>query len=298
MRAIAQLANATQARTFSDYLLTQKILNEVEEDSGSWIVWVLDEEQITEAQTRLQKFLAQPGAPEFQAAGAQAAQIRADEAKAHAKFVRRQRAAQQAFARVGGAGLGYLTGALIAVCVLVAILSRLGADGDWVRRLVLADPLRADGTFLPEVRAGELWRLVTPVFLHFGLLHLLFNMMWLFQLGNMIEARRGPAMLGTLVLVTGTLPMLAQYLVSGPGFVGGMSGVIYGLAGYAWILGRNDPASGIGLNPQAWLILLIWLGLCFTGMLGRVANTAHVVGLLIGLGWGWLSIWLAGQRRR
>lgn len=297
MRAIAQLANATQARTFSDYLLAQKIPNEVEEDSGSWIVWVLDEEQITEAQTRLQKFLAQPGAPEFQAAGAQAAQIRADEAKAHAKFIRRQRAAQQLLAKSGEHSLGFLTCGLIAVCVLVALLSQMGAEIQIVRKLVMADPLRADGTFLPDVRAGELWRLVTPIFLHFGLLHLLFNMMWLFQLGNMIEARRGPAMLGALVLVTGTLPMMAQYLVSGPGFVGGMSGVIYGLAGYAWIVGRKDPASGIGLNQQSWLILLIWLVLCFTGMLGRIANTAHVAGLLIGLGWGWLSGWRQGRRR-
>ena len=72
----------------------------------------------------------------------------------------------------------------------------------------------------------------------------------------------------------------------GPGLRGGMSGVIYGPAGYVWMRGRNDPASGVGLDPQSWTIMLIWLVLCLAGFMGRIANTAHVAGLLIGLIWG------------
>jgi len=185
---------------------------------------------------------------------------------------------------------------LIALCVVVAILSQLGDDPEFVRKLVLADPARADGTFLPEVRAGEYWRLITPIFIHFGPMHLLFNMMWLFQLGCMIEARRGVTTLAALVIVTGTLPMVAQYLISGPGFVGGMSGVVYGLAGFAWLRGRKDPASGVGLSPQNWIMMMIWLVLCFTGWLGPIANTAHLAGLIIGLVWGWVSGNHARQR--
>ena len=99
--------------------------------------------------------------------------------------------------------------------------------------------------------------------------------------------------------VTGAVPMLAQYgmnLLTGPGYVGGMSGVVYGLAGFAWMRGRNDPASGVGLERQSWTIMLIWLVLCMTGFLGRIANTAHVVGLIIGVIWGWVSAYHARRR--
>src|SRR3954467_13379821 len=44
---------------------------------------------------------------------------------------------------------------------------------------------------LQSVRSGEVWRLVTPMLLHFGPLHLLGNMMWIYYLGTAIEVRRG-----------------------------------------------------------------------------------------------------------
>lgn len=296
MRAIGQLASEVQAHTFGDHLVAHKIRNEIEADGGLWIVWINDEEQVADAKARLERFLANPEAPEFQSARAQAAKIKAAEAEELAQYRQRLRNRRNVFPKFGGYGVGVLTYGLIALCVVVAILSKLGYDPEFVRKLVLADFERADGTFLPEVRAGEYWRLLTPIFIHFGPLHLVFNMMWLFQLGCMIEARRGVSTLAALVIVTGTLPMLAQYLVSGPGFVGGMSGVVYGLAGFVWLRGRKDPASGVGLDPQSWIIMMIWLVLCLTGAMGRIANTAHLAGLLIGLLWGWVSAYFARCR--
>lgn len=298
MRAIGQISNAAQARVFGDHLVANKIRNEVEEDGGAWIVWIKDEEQVAEAKARLERFLANPAAPEFQATQTQAARVKAAEAEDLANYRRRVRNRRSVFPKFGGYGIGVLTYGLIALCVVVALLSKLGYDTEFVRKLVLADPARADGTFLPEVRSGEYWRLLTPIFIHFGPMHLLFNMMWLFQLGCMIEARRGVGTLAALVIVTGALPMIAQYqvnLILGTGLVGGMSGVVYGLAGFVWMRGKHDPASGVGMDRTSWIIMLIWLVICFSGAMGRIANTAHLAGLLIGVIWGRVSAYYARQ---
>ena len=84
--------------------------------------------------------------------------------------------------------------------------------------------------------------------------------------------------------------------MSGPGYVGGMSGVVYGLAGYVWLRGKYDRASGLYLDAQSVQWLLIWLVVCYTGLLGRVANTAHLTGLIIGVVWGRVSAYFAVRR--
>jgi len=299
MRAIGQFSSAAQAQTFGDHLVAHKIRNEIEAEGTAWIIWIKDEEQVTDAKARLERFLANPEATEFQSARSEAARVKAAEAADLADYRQRVRNRRSVFPKFGGYGVGVLTYGLIVLCVMVAVFSELGNNHEWVRKLVLADPERADGTFLPEVRAGEYWRLLSPIFLHFGPMHLIFNLMWLYQLGCMIEARRGVGTLAALVIVTGTLPMIAQYLVNsitGPGYVGGMSGVIYGLAGFVWMRGKHDPASGVGMDRTSWIIMLIWLVICFGGGMGRIANTAHLAGLIIGVVWGRVSAYYARRR--
>jgi GlpG protein len=138
------------------------------------------------------------------------------------------------------------------------------------------------------VRQGEIWRLVTPIFLHFNVLHLLFNMMMLREFGSFIERRFGSAQLGLLVLGTAVLSNLGQMLWEGPNF-GGMSGVDYGLLGFLWIRGKYDPRAGFELNPGSVKMMLIWLVLCYTGLMGSIANMAHTVGLLTGMAWGYYT---------
>ena len=64
---------------------------------------------------------------------------------------------------------------------------------------------------------------------------------------------------------------------------GGMSGVLYGLFGYLWMKSRYQPALGLSLNPRIVVLLIAWLFLCMTGVMGSVANTAHLAGLLVGV---------------
>jgi GlpG protein len=149
------------------------------------------------------------------------------------------------------------------------------------------------GKPLVAIRRGQVWRLVTPIFLHFGILHLVFNMFWLRDLGGMIELRRGTWRLALIVLAAAVIPNLAQYFWAGP-FFGGMSGVVYALFGYVWIKGRYEPHLGLGVSQETAFIMLAWLVLCMTGWVGDIANAAHVAGLVVGVVIAYLPI---GVRR-
>lgn len=296
MRQIGNLPDEKLARLFGDHLIANRIRNEIEEEGGVWAIWIKHEDHVEEAKARLERFRANPTATEFRAARSEAAETRAAEERDLANYQRRIRTRRSLFPNFGGYGVGPLTFGLILLCVAFAVYSKLGYDSDVVRRFVLADPENANGTFLPEVRAGQYWRLVSPAFIHFGPLHLVFNLMWLYQLGCMIEARRGTLTLAMLVVVTATGPFIAQYLWTGPAFVGGMSGVVYGLAGYVWMRGKYDPSSGVYLDRTSIQWLLIWLVVCFTGAVGRVANVAHLAGLILGVIWGRVAAFLASGK--
>jgi membrane associated rhomboid family serine protease len=183
----------------------------------------------------------------------------------------------------------FLTLALIAGCVVVAVRSSLGADETVLKALLFADP---GHTPLQEIAAGEVWRLVTPIFLHFGPLHLLFNMMWVWALGRQIEGRNGRWFLAGFVALVGVASNIAQYLVTGPAF-GGMSGVVYGLLAYVWMRNRIDPNAGYQLHHDDVVLCTGWYLLCWTGVLGPIANWAHTAGLIGGLACGYGQAQLA-----
>jgi len=66
-------------------------------------------------------------------------------------------------------------------------------------------------------------------------------------------------------------------------YFGGMSGVNYGLFGFLWMKGKFDRSQNWQLPPQTVQLMLMWMVLCYTGLLGPVANYAHTAGLLIGM---------------
>ena len=133
-----------------------------------------------------------------------------------------------------------------------------------------------------------MWRLITPILLHFGLMHILFNMYMLYILGGLLEGRLGLSYMLAFLIITAIFSNLGQYIISGPHF-GGMSGVNYGLFGYLWIRGKNDHGFGIQLDQSTITVLMVWFVLCFTGLLGPIANAAHTLGLMTGAAWGWLA---------
>lgn len=151
---------------------------------------------------------------------------------------------------------------------------------------------------LPEVRRGEVWRLFASIFLHYGILHIVFNLMWLRDLGGFIQHRFGAGYLAVLVLLTAIVSNYAQLLWSGPGG-GGLSGVNYGLFGYLWMRGKFDRTGFWRLNPQIVQMMMIWLVVCYTGALGPIANAAHTAGLVFGMASGFIvAKWNTWKRGR
>jgi GlpG protein len=147
---------------------------------------------------------------------------------------------------------------------------------------------------LPEIRAGQFWRLFTPIFLHFGILHLIFNVIWLRDLGGFIQHRFGAPYLLVFVLTVAAVSNLVQLAWTGPQF-GGLSGVNYGLLGFLWMRGRFDRGGVWQLNPQIVQWMIAWFVLCF--FMPGVANGAHAAGLLFGMITGFATAKIANARR-
>jgi GlpG protein len=62
-----------------------------------------------------------------------------------------------------------------------------------------------------------------------------------------------------------------------------MSGVVYALFGYVWMKSDYDPASDMRLPSKTIFYMVLWLVFCMSGVLGNIANAAHVVGLFAGM---------------
>ena len=142
--------------------------------------------------------------------------------------------------------------------------------------------------FFGGLASSDYWRFVTPIFFHFGLVHLIFNCLWLSMLGSRIEQMSSSLHLLLLVLVTGVVSNVVQFVWSGSPYFGGMSGVVYALLGYIWIKDKVVPDPQLQLPPGIIGFMLGWLVVCMTGILDLllgvgVANGAHLGGLIIGM---------------
>jgi GlpG protein len=291
MRLIGHLAEEKAARTFGDYLYVQEIENHLEhEKPDGWGIWINDEDKIEAATGLLAIFRLNPADPKYRAEAKVAPELRAEAEKSEAKYRKKLSERRQLFRPLTAYGFGPLTFVLIAISVTVFLLSGLGKNIQPILSLFITESTAGtlSGVSLPEIQHGQLWRLVTPIFIHFSILHILFNMLWLRDLGSMIEGRQSGRVLAILVLAIAVCSNLAQFLFSGPAF-GGMSGVVYGLLGYVWMRGKFDPGSGLYVHPSTVTMMIIWFFACFTPIIPHVANATHAVGLVMGIAWGYLS---------
>ncbi|MGL5949222.1 MAG: rhomboid family intramembrane serine protease GlpG [Aeromonas sp.] len=271
------LPDEAQARTLQDYLRSQGIATRLENSELGVSVWLQNDAQLAPASAEVRRFVAEPYHPRYQAAAWQYGDASAKLSDSRGFTL----LAQDFFAHVGGLTLG----------VLALLLAVYGLA-------VLGLPMFAWLSFpanLAALASGELWRYVTPVLLHFSVLHLVFNALWWWYLGGQIELKVGMGKLLLLLLVGAVLPNVAEFLASGPQF-GGLSGVVYALLGYTWLRYRAAPAGELQLPPALMGFMLFWLVLGWLDVLWQsTANWAHSVGLLVGLAQG---AWDARAARR
>ncbi|MGU5716331.1 rhomboid family intramembrane serine protease GlpG [Aeromonas taiwanensis] len=265
------LGDARMAQALVDYLATLGIPCELTQSELGVSVWLADERRLAQAQQEVKRFLAEPSHPRYMEASWQSgrADARIDYSKGMTDPV-------TDFLHQAGP----LTLVVIIACLAIYALDAIG--------LPIFDELAFHPT-LAQFTDWQAWRYITPAFIHFSVLHLVFNLLWWWYLGGQIEQRLGSGKLFILLIVGAALPNIAEFFASGPRF-GGLSGVVYALLGYSWLRARLQPACGLAMPPALMGFMLVWLVLGFFDMLGTsTANMAHLVGLLVGLAQGWLD---------
>lgn len=199
-----------------------------------------------------------------------------------------------------------VTAGMLLLCMAVVGLTGLGENLSTLSWFTFQD-YQVQGDYLyfvplaQSLGEGQWWRLVSPMLLHFGVLHLAMNGLWYWELGRRIELRQGPWALLALTLVFSLVSNLAQHFIGGPNLFGGLSGVLYGLLGYLWLYQWLAPTPLFSLPRGVLVMMLIWLVICLSGVVGQlgfgqIANAAHVGGLLIGCLTGLLGGLLARRK--
>ena len=144
------------------------------------------------------------------------------------------------------------------------------------------------GALKPGVfQSGELWRLVTAMFVHVGLLHLLLNLWALFQLGTVFEAMFGSLRFLITYFGAGVIASIASAVFT-DGTSAGASGAIFGILGALILSIRRSPL----WRHQAWTRgfiqqLLGWAVINIViGFMPQIDNAAHIGGFVAGLALG------------
>ncbi|MGW0967554.1 rhomboid family intramembrane serine protease [Streptomyces sp. NPDC002516] len=142
------------------------------------------------------------------------------------------------------------------------------------------------------VAEGQWYRMVTSMFLHGSVMHILFNMVSLWWIGGPLEAALGRARYITLYFVSGLAGSALTYLLAGPNQPSlGASGAIFGLFGATAILMRR---LNYDMRP---VIALLVINLIFTFGWSNIAWQAHIGGLFGGVVVGYAMVHAPRERR-
>lgn len=134
----------------------------------------------------------------------------------------------------------------------------------------------------------QYWRMLTPIFLHFGLAHIVFNCLLLWILGSAVERSVGSTRLLILLMIAGVFSNVVQYQYTAYPLFGGLSGALYGVIGYIIVWNAFTTYRKVPVPPALLWLAIISMLLGFLGILsyilgGKVANAAHLGGFISGL---------------
>lgn len=263
VRLIA-INNARMAQAFVDYMASRHIeIAMTAEGDGQIALWLKDEHSIAETDVELKLFLQNPSDTKYQAASWNVAETRTNHlhySSPNLLLLVRNKA-------------GIFSLAVIVCCIVIFFLQLMGL-GDWLfNHLHYPDN---------DSQRWQVWRWVTHALLHFSVLHIVFNVLWWWQLGGDIEKQLGSHKLINLFIVSAALSGALQYWFEGANF-GGLSGVVYALVGYSWIISIKLPQLGLEMPKPLLGFLLVWLIIGFVQPFVAIANSAHVGGLVVGI---------------
>ncbi len=321
MRRIGTVSDGSSARRFCEYLVTLSIDaaadQESDEPDSPWNVWVRDEQDVPRARSEFEAFQQSPDDARFQVEE-EVARIRDDRVEKERTRMQKHRELERSMPReqrgVGpmistpGKQQGIpVTIAIIVISVIVSFTSHFGkprasrVPGETTLEeftyygLSFVDrrEFEKNEDAYASIRKGEVWRVVTPMFLHGDEFHLAFNMLWIFFLGSVIERFHGSLFFVLLTMATQIAGMMLQVslpdadflpeALHGSPFAIGASGAVYGLFGFLWIRPSIDPRYPIHLVPMNVVLMLGWLVACMTPLIPNVANGAHLGGLFGGV---------------
>lgn len=308
MRQIGSLQSKQHAERFTDFLATQGVSSQVEENAGHWSIWVRDEDQLDLSRAELDRFRETPDADQYVKATSAARQIRLEEQRRLERAARNKVDVRQNWT-APLTRRAPLTAALIAICVVIGLFSesvfapmepeKYQANRVF-RALALFDPVHLldrnwNGNTLVDVEGGQVWRLFTPAFLHRGFTHIIFNMFVLNFFGSRIESRQRWGRIAILFFVGSAAGVLGEYFYSDASVVG-FSGVGYAMFGYLWAYGLIAPEKRLGMEPINVMIFVGWLVAGFAGILDKmlgmsVGNMAHLAGMLAGFAVAAIAVW-------
>lgn len=285
MRKIATLDDLNQAETCRWYLESQgiNVQHELEEDSLGDI-WIFDDDEVPRAKAMLADFQRDPNSSK---ALDLASQAKNQYAKAKLKAAKEQRKQEKRQAR----NLPFpvtTSVAFISICVFIINHWIFKNSLDLVLRFSMWPPdYQFNQKTFHNILSGQIWRLVTPIFLHGDILHIGLNLLCLVQLGRPTEECLGTKKFLTLIVCVAIPSHIAFYLVAGPAF-GGLSGVISGAVGFLWYMerfGHQRVAFDPNLINFFTILYVVFLALSAFGF--GIANTIHGVGGLMGIVFGY-----------
>jgi rhomboid protease GluP len=137
----------------------------------------------------------------------------------------------------------------------------------------------------PLIDHGEIWRFVTPIFLHIGLLHLVFNNYALWIVGPQVEKLYGGARFLVLYLLTGIAGVAASYWYHPYTLSAGASGALFGLFGVLFVFSikyRKTVPAFFSRALSKGILMTLAINLAIGWYVPQIDLSAHVGGLLAG----------------
>ena len=312
MRKLHTFEQELDANRFTAVLTVNQVEAQVlRSNDNQWDLWIIDEDALSQAGKLLGEYQSNPDSPQIQMALAKAKKIqqqlkqeKAERIKQAKKIEVRTQFRDPHHMMAAMQRKDTLTRKIILLCAIVFGASLVFQSQDGSQENFVRNALEAQ---FQQISQGQIWRLITPVFVHgtgqeflFDFLHIFFNMYWMYWLGTRLEIQFGLKTYLGLFLIAGVASILVPLLTPETGLLGirglgggsvvGMSGVVYGVIGFGWCKMKMKPSVGMLITPFVLMLSIGWMlfGIVSAsssqgvGYISSISHLAHLVGLLTG----------------